>query len=177
MARPAKLDLRAFQQELATRLASKTSGEVESSRLGLSFGGGNWLIRLADAGEVLAVPPIAGVPLTQPWFLGITNIRGNLYGVIDFAMYCGLPASAPTKGAAGQARLIVLGARAGELRAGVVVSRVIGLRNVAELAPVAPVADAPAWHGQRWMDGDGVAWQEIDLARLARAPAFLQVGV
>jgi twitching motility protein PilI len=176
MARPAKLDLRAFQQELATRLASKTAGEVESSRLGLSFGGGNWLIRLADAGEVLALPPLAGVPLTQPWFLGITNIRGNLYGVIDFAMFCGLPASPPTKGAAGQARLVVLGPRAGDLRAGVLVSRVIGLRNVAEFAPVAAVPDAPAWYGQRWMDAEGTTWQEIDLVRLARDPAFLQVG-
>ena len=35
MARAAKLDLRAFQQELATRLAAKTAAQVESSRLGL----------------------------------------------------------------------------------------------------------------------------------------------
>ena len=58
MARAAKLDLRAFQQELATRLATKTAAQVESSRLGLACGGERWLIRLADAGEVIAVPPI-----------------------------------------------------------------------------------------------------------------------
>jgi twitching motility protein PilI len=177
MARTAKLDLRAFQQELATRLASKTAAQVESSRLGLSFGGGNWLIRLSDAGEVVPLPPIAAVPLTKPWFLGITNIRGNLHGVIDFAAFCSLPGGAPAKGTGGQARLILLGPRTGELKAGVVVDRVIGLRNIAEFAPVAARADAPAWYGQRWMDGDGVAWQEIDLTRLARDPAFLQVGV
>jgi twitching motility protein PilI len=177
MARPAKLDLRAFQQELATRLSSKTAAQVESSRLGLSFGGENWLVRLADAGEVVAVPAIAAVPLTQPWFLGITNIRGNLYGVVDFAAFRGLPASTAAKGAGGQARLLLFGARAGELRAGVVVTRVVGLRNLAEFAPAAPRVDAPAWYGQRWMDADGVAWQEIDLARLARDPAFLQIGI
>jgi len=27
------------------------------------------------------------------------------------------------------------------------------------------------------MDGDGNAWQEIDLAKLASDPAFLQVGI
>jgi len=35
----------------------------------------------------------------------------------------------------------------------------------------------PAWYAQRWMDGDGNAWQEIDLAVLAKDPAFLQVGL
>lgn len=177
MARPAKIDLRAFQQELATRLSTKTAAQVESSRLGLSFGGENWLVRLADAGEVLAVPPIAAVPLTQPWFLGIANIRGNLYGVVDFAAFRGLSGDPSTKGPGGQARLVLFGARAGELRAGVVVTRVVGLRNLAELAPAAPRVDAPGWYGERWMDADGIAWQEIDLARLARDPAFLQVGI
>ena len=41
----------------------------------------------------------------------------------------------------------------------------------------APPQGAPAWYAQRWMDGDGGAWQEIALALLARDPAFLQVGV
>jgi hypothetical protein len=58
MARAAKLDLRTFQQELAARLASKTAAQVESSRLGLACGDEQWLIRLADAGEVITVPPI-----------------------------------------------------------------------------------------------------------------------
>ena len=52
MARAGKLNLRAFQQELATRLAAKTTAQVEQSRLGLACAGSQWLIRLADAGEV-----------------------------------------------------------------------------------------------------------------------------
>jgi twitching motility protein PilI len=176
MARTSKLDLRVFQQELAQRLASKTTAQVESSRLGLSFGGDNWLVRLADAGEVIPIPSIASVPLTKPWFLGITNIRGNLYSVTDFAAFLGRAPTPLTRGSGGQARLVLFGPRTGELHAGVVVSRVIGLRNLTELAPTAAPTDAPAWYGQRWMDADGVAWQEIDLSRLARDAAFLQVG-
>jgi hypothetical protein len=57
------------------------------------------------------------------------------------------------------------------------VQHVLGLRNIVELAPAAPPHDAPAWYAQRWMDGDGNAWQEIDLAKLASDPAFLQVGI
>ena len=94
MARAGKLNLRAFQQELATRLAAKTTQQVEQSRLGIACAGERWLIRLADAGEVIAVPQMATVPLTKPWYLGVSNIRGNLYGVIDFAGFLG-PRSSP----------------------------------------------------------------------------------
>ncbi len=173
MARAVKLDLRTFQQELSARLLLKTAAQVESSRLGLSCGGDRWLIRLGDAGEVVTVPEIVPVPLTKPWYLGVSNIRGNLFSVIDFGKF--LAREAPGPG--GQPRLVLFGPKAGELNAGIVVHRVLGLRNIAELAPAAPPVDAPAWYAQRWMDGDGNAWQEIDLAKLARDPAFLQVGI
>jgi len=172
MARAAKLDLRTFQQELTTRLASKTAAQVESSRLGLSCGGERWLIRLGDAGEVITVPTIVSVPHTRAWFLGVANIRGNLFSVVDFAGFLGQPATVMS----GMTRLILFSTRSGELNAGVVVQRVLGLRNLSELAPAAPPQEAPAWYAERWMDAEGNAWQEIDLARLAHDPAFLQVG-
>ena len=171
MSRAARLDLRSFQKELATRLASKTAAQVESSRLGIACGERRWLIRLSDAGEVIAVPPIVPVPLTKPWFLGLANIRGNLYSVIDFPAFLG-----DAKVASGSlARLVLLSSRGGE-SAGIVVERVLGLRNLAQFAPDVADDAAPAWQVARWRDADGVAWQEIDLGMLARDPAFLQVG-
>jgi len=176
MPRAAKLNLRAFQQELATRLAAKTAAQVEQSRLGIACAGEQWLIRLADAGEVIAIPQMATVPLTKPWYLGIANIRGNLYGVIDFAGFLGHPLEPVTPGAS-QARLVLFGPRVGELRAGLIVHRVLGLRNLADLARNDTPADAPGWYGSRWTEANGNVWQEIDLARLAQDPAFLQVGM
>jgi twitching motility protein PilI len=173
MARPARIDLRTFQQELASRLAAKTAAQVESSRLGLAANGMHWLLRLADAGEVITVPPLVTVPMTKPWFLGVANIRGNLFGVVDFA---GFLSGAPEP-ASSATRLVLFGSRAGDLNAALLVQRVLGLRNLAELAPAAAAPDAPSWYLQRWMDGDGTPWQEIDLARLARCPEFLQVGI
>src|SRR5580704_4100187 len=130
MARAAKLDLRAFQMELATRLAAKTAAQVEQSRLGIACAGRQWLIRLADAGEVIALPAVATVPLTKGWYLGISNIRGNLYSIIDFGGFLG-HAPEPAKHGASPVRLVLFGPRVGELRAGLVVSRVLGLRNLA----------------------------------------------
>ena len=176
MVRTARIDLQSFQQELATRLASKTAAQVESSRLGLACGGERWLIRLSDAAEVVAVPTLARVPLTQSWFLGLANIRGNLFSVVDFAGFIGRETVIP-HGTGGESRLIVFGARAGDLKAGIVVQSVLGLRNLAELVPTAPEPDAPAWYGQRWFDADGGAWQEIEVARLVEDPAFLRVGL
>lgn len=177
MARAAKLDLRAFQLELATRLAAKTTQQVEQSRLGLACAGQQWLIRLADAGEVIAVPTMATVPLTRPWYLGVANIRGNLYSVIDFGGFLGHAIEPPAAGMSQAARMVLFGPRVGELRAGLVVTRVLGLSNLAELAQGDALAGAPAWYGARWTDKAGGIWQEIDLALLAQDPAFLQVGL
>jgi twitching motility protein PilI len=176
MARAAKLDLRAFQHELATRLAAKTTAQVEQSRLGLACAGTQWLIRLADAGEVIALPHVASVPMTKPWYLGIANIRGNLYGCIDFGGFLGQPVTLAGPGNA-SSRLILFGPRVGELRAGLVVHRVLGLRNLAELSPAEPTVNAPLWYVARWTDPQGGVWQEIDLAVLAQDVSFLQVGV
>jgi twitching motility protein PilI len=176
MVRPARIDLQSFQQELANRLASKTAAQVESSRLGLACGGERWLIRLSDAAEVIAVPPIASVPLTHPWFLGLANIRGNLFSVVDLAAFIGRGAVV-SHGTGVHNRLILFGPRAGDLKAGVVVQSVLGLRNLAELVAAPPEPNAPGWYGPRWTDAEGGAWQEIELARLVVDPAFLRVGL
>jgi hypothetical protein len=51
------------------------------------------------------------------------------------------------------------------------------LRNLAELERNDAPVGAPAWYGARWTEANGGVWQEIDLARLAQDPAFLQVGL
>ena len=72
------------------------------------------------------------MPLTKPWYLGVANIRGNLYSIIDFGAFLGHDTEPSAPGTA-PARLVLFGPRVGELRAGLVVHRVLGLRNLAEL--------------------------------------------
>jgi len=172
MARPNKINLRAFQQELSERLKHKTAAQVDSLRLALESGGQSWLVRLGDTGEVVPMPEPVSVPLTKPWFLGVANIRGSLYGMVDFGMFL---TGEPTQRGIG-ARLVLLGQRFPDLRAGLVVNRVLGLRNLGDFEP-ANGALAQTWATRVWRDKADTEWRELDLPRLVQDPEFLQVGI
>jgi twitching motility protein PilI len=171
MAKPNRINLRAFQQELSERLKHKTAAQVDSLRLALECGGVHWLVRLGDTGEVLPMPEVVSVPLTKTWFQGIVNIRGGLYGVIDFGAFLTGKQTARGFGA----RLVLLGTRFSEMRAGLVVNKVLGLRNLTDFAPAGAAGTRP-WAAQTWRDTSGMVWQELDLGRLAQDAEFLQVG-
>jgi len=174
MAKTHRVNLREFQQALAERLQNKTAAQVGAARLGVLAAGERWLVRLSHAGEVIQVPPITPVPLTQAWFLGVTNIRGNLYSVSDFARFIGRDPAPVTV----QSRLLLFGQRFAELRAGLVVQQVVGLRNVAGWTRLEPQGEAAwEWLGASWQAPGGEVWREIDMARLARSQSFLKVGL
>ena len=41
-----------------------------------------YLFPLGHAGEIFPWTPPQPVPYTEPWFLGVANLRGGLYGVV-----------------------------------------------------------------------------------------------
>ncbi|MBK9608349.1 MAG: chemotaxis protein CheW [Betaproteobacteria bacterium] len=170
MAKPNKINLRAFQQELSERLKNKTAAQVDSLRLALECGDVSWLVRLGDTGEVLPMPEPVPVPLTKPWFLGVANIRGGLFGMVDFGAFLTGKATARAAGA----RLVLLGTRFSEVRSGLMVNKVLGLRNLADFAP-AEAGGVRPWAARTWHDKNGAEWRELDLARLAQDEEFLQI--
>jgi hypothetical protein len=92
----AKQSLRDYQLDLSARLQRAATEVSAASKLGLESGGGAWLVDLTEAGEMIPVSPITAVPLALPWFLGVANIRGNLYSVTDFGAFLGGEATAIT---------------------------------------------------------------------------------
>lgn len=171
MAKPNRINLRTFQQELSERLKHKTAAQVDSLRLALECGDISWLVRLGDTGEVLPMPEPVPVPLTKPWFLGVANVRGGLYGMIDFGAFLTGRQSARAAGA----RLVLLGTRFSDMRSGLVVNRVLGLRNLTDFVP-AESGGSRSWAERTWHDKSGAEWRELDLARLAQDEEFLQIG-
>ncbi|CAH0132545.1 hypothetical protein SRABI118_00072 [Massilia sp. Bi118] len=160
--------LRQYQEELLERMqAARTGSGARTHQLGVEIGGERYLLDLLEAGEIVPVPALTGVPLTQPWYLGLANIRGNLVGVVDLARFFGLQdgtAGAPVSGSAG--RLVTFAPSLG-MPCGFLAARVHGLRQAADMTP----------QDGRLIDADGNAWTPLALAALAQDERFLQVGL
>jgi twitching motility protein PilI len=161
-----RFNLREFQQSVLDRLqAQASSGADRVSTLGVQVGGECWLVNMSDINEVLSPPPLTPVPLTKPWFCGVANVRGNLYSIVDYSVYLGGAAIPPE----GQSRVLLVGQKYA-FNAGLMVSRVLGLRNPAGWQET--VQDGEV----RLQDENGQVWRKLDMAQLLQQPEFLQIG-
>ncbi len=166
-----KTSLRDFQSYLADRLRSAAAGEAHHSWLAVQAGSQRWLIDLTEGGEVIQAPIILPVPLTQPWFAGIANIRGNLFSVTDLSAFCDdipTPPGAPSS-------LLLIGARFGS-NAALLIHRVLGLRPQADFTPSAEIMDEPAWGKKRFQDRHGNLWRHLTVSQLLADPKFMNIA-
>ena len=164
-----RLSLKDYQRGLAERLREAGAGRM-ASKLGVQLGSETWLVDLGEAGEVIPVPPVTPVPLTQPWFKGVANVRGNLYSVIDFPAFLGVGAVAVGE----HSRLLLLGERF-RTSAALLVDRSLGLRNATQLKPT-DAKNQAAWVRAEYQDEEGKRWLELDLGQLVQHEEFLNVG-
>lgn len=164
--------LREFQERLAQRLAEARASGTRTSRLGLQIGAGYFLIDLEDAGEIVPVPTMTAVPLTQPWFKGLANLRGNLVSVVDFALFNGEGATPIDR----DSRAMAFGSGLA-FNAALLITRMMGLKNVGELTLQEGADDGHPWLGRRYADADGRIWRELSLRQLAKDERFLHAGI
>lgn len=165
-----RMSLREFQENLAHRLAEAHTGE-RRGLLGIQAGNENWLVKLSEAGEILFPPPLATVPLTRNWYRGLANVRGTLYGVIDFS---GLHEGAPIV-PSGHARLLLVGAKLG-VHSALLISRVLGLRSEEDFEADHGPPDKRPWVGQQLRDMQDRPWLKLDIPQLLTNSAFLDAG-
>jgi twitching motility protein PilI len=167
--------LREFQAQLVERMQAARSGvDARVNQLGVVIGQNRWLLSLQEAGEIVSVGTITPVPLTHDWFLGLTTIRGNLISVIDFARFQGKTPTPIDK----DARIVAF-APSLSFNSGLLVSRVLGLRNVAEmqLQPDTSAAQGETGAVRRYVDSESQIWTELNLSLVVQDPQFLQVGL
>jgi twitching motility protein PilI len=166
--------MREFQTQLVERMqAARTGVDARVSQLGVMIGQRRCLLSLQEAGEIVSVGAITKVPLTHNWFLGLSNIRGNLISVIDFAQFQGQGASLIDK----ESRIVAF-APALSFNCGLLVTRVLGLRNVADMElQLNSDPGAAQWSGQHYVDRDSQAWTELNLSLVVQDPLFLHVGL
>ncbi len=169
-----RMRLREFQAQLVERMQAARSGTSPyANQLGVQVGQRSCLLNLQEAGEIISVGAITPVPLTHDWFLGLTNVRGSLVSVIDLARFQG---QAPT--AIDRESRIVVFAPGLSFNSAILVSRVLGLRNLGEMRPYEEGGEAAApWSARQHLDRESQVWTELDLSLIVQDAQFLHVGL
>lgn len=139
--------------------------------LGITIGEGRWLVPMSNISEILPVPRVTPVFLTQPWFLGVINVRGNIYGLCDLSSYLDdMPTYASTKN-----RVFLIAPRLGSGYA-VLTGSILGIRNLMEFTR------QPDHEGKRrvvaglYNDRQGRLWRMLNLPALVQLESFLQAS-
>lgn len=169
--------LRELQTRLASRLQAARSEGAAVRWLAVEVGGGHYLFPLAQCGEIFPWTSVQPAAYTQPWFMGVANLRGGLFGVVDLARFLldVLP-SVRTDTPVSECSLLSLSAGT-EVNCALLVSQLSGLRGPESFtASQSPPADAPAYFGRVYTDAAGLAWQEMNLLTLSQSPSFLSIG-
>jgi len=171
--------LRELQTRLASRLQAAKTRPRARGWLAVECAGVGLLLPLAQAGEIFPLRSLLKLPHAKPWLTGVAQLRGDLYTVVDLAAFLGLRAPQAIDPAAPEGQLVML-APALQVNAALRVDRLAGLRGEEQLERLSEAADntaKPAFAAGRWLDAQGVSWQEIDLGALAVDGAFLDVMV
>lgn len=141
---------------------SKKTDKVHLAVLGVAIGEDRYLVPMAEVSEVIAIPKLVHVPLTQPWFAGLANVRGHLYGVTDLSIYlCNKPMPHNMKSR------ILLVSLSSKIYGGFIVSQMLGIRNLSEFelnkTPQKKIIPGVIGH---YCDQEGRLWQKLSLIGL-----------
>lgn len=169
--------LQRMQQQAAAAgyvLPELTQTEERWHGLGFVVGGVHLTAELTAFTDIVDCGVLTPVPLTRPWVRGITNVRGSLISVVDFAQFLGYPRiNTDTEG-----RLLVI--NDSDLGCALLVNSVPGMRRFdhenerrdAELMdrPVQPFVRHAYLQ-------DGQLWGVLDTGKLTASEEFRSVEV
>jgi len=142
---------------------------------GIAFriGARRLMASITEVSEILPVLHHTSVPGTQPWLLGVVNVRGTLVPLVDLRGYI----EGERTPLGDTSRMLV--ARHGSNAIGLLVEEVLGQRNLtAENDPLKLENDAVNW--ARFVPAhfelDGKLWGVFSMAALVSAPDFLHAA-
>jgi twitching motility protein PilI len=169
--------LRELQNRLASRLQAARTEGVQASWLAVEAAGARYLFPLSQSGEIFPFASAQPVPYTQPWFLGVANLRGGLFGVVDLASFVeGRAPAVRSDASRAESRLVALNV-ALEVNCALLIDRLAGLRGLDAFASSdEPPDGSPVYFGSGYTDANGAYWQEINLHALSQQPSFLSIS-
>ena len=160
-----------YQHAFTEPIESTDKSGSAAAVLGVAVGEDRYLIPMIEVSEVIPIPKLARVPLTQPWFLGLANVRGNLYGITDLGVYLGgnpMPFNLKSR--------ILLASLSNKIYGAFVVNSMLGIRNLSEFTSVKSAKrKLPKGITTQYKDTEGRLWRELSLFELIRDEKFLQI--
>ncbi len=128
----------------------------------------------AEVVEIVPLPPMTQVPGAQPWLLGIGNLRGNLFPVVDLKQFLEGERTVLHEGQ----RVLVMRQPGGDVA--LTIDELYGQRSFNEAQRTEPGSLAEGRYGyfvDRAYHGDEHDWGVFALSLLARTPEFRQAAL
>lgn len=123
--------------------------------------------------EIVPMPPITPVPGAQPWLLGVGNLRGNLFPVVDLKYFMEGERTAQLEGQ----RVLIMRQAGGDVA--LTIDELFGQRSFDQDQDTA-AGDLASGRYAHFIDrafhGDGHDWGVFSLSLLSRTPEFRQAA-
>lgn len=135
-----------------------------------------YLAKMGSISELLPLPRYTPVPGVKPWMRGVANVRGRLIPIIDLALFFGLRQSSQK---IREKRVLVV--EQGDMLAGLVVDRVLGMQYFPRDSFEENTADADVSDSIRpYLDGSclksDLRWHFFDTKALTMTENFFDVA-
>ncbi|MBS0194676.1 MAG: chemotaxis protein CheW [Proteobacteria bacterium] len=141
--------------------------------VGFGIGGRRLVTGFEEIVEVIRMPQVTHVPGTQPWMLGVANVRGTLLPVVDLKQFLEGERTVVYEGQ----RVMVIRQAGGNVA--VLIDQLFGQRTFNDNHKVADEMAAGTRYGhfikQVYHVGD-IDWGVFSMAMLTRTPEFRQAA-
>lgn len=161
-------------QNQATDRPIRNASEATRAFVTFQLADSYFAVPLEHVTEIQRVPTITHLPHVPDWIQGVANLRGNIVSVVDLRRILELP---PTDAGASTRRLIITQSLVDEIESGLIVDRVLGIRNLLEsrvAPPTAPVDEVITRYLSGVVELDERLVVLLDVEKLLLSDAFRQ---
>ncbi len=157
----------------AVQLPERQFSESVWRGVGYRVGARRLVSDFREVVEIVPMPPVTPVPGAQPWLLGIGNLRGNLFPVVDLKQFLEGQRTVLHEGQ----RVLIMRQAGGDVA--LTIDELYGQRSF-ELSQEADVEAMAKGRYAHFIDkafgADGQLWGVFSLSLLSRTPEFRQAA-
>lgn len=119
---------------------ARSAGDDREAVIQFTLGTLRFGLPLSHAVEIGRHPRVTPLPNLPGWVMGVSNVRGEIVSMVDLAAFLGLDRPRP-----GANRRFIL-VRNPEMRVGLVVDRILGIRSLDPARQPSEAREEATWH-------------------------------